>query len=74
MTGVYVIILNEGKDIFDIYHCAFLKQRYFRKHDFLVVGLADSHESAVSMTTGLIAGYYQKTGNTDIKTIYQKYK
>lgn len=70
MIQVYVITLNMGSDLFDIYHCAFFKQKAFRKRPFCIIGLAGSHKEAVSMVTDIVQDIYQKSGNTDFKAYF----
>ena len=72
MLNVHVIVLNSGRDLFDIYHCAFFKQRAFRRRPICVVGLAGSYDEAVSMVTDIVRDIYQKEGNTDIKAYFLK--
>lgn len=70
MLQVHVITLNQGKDIFDIYHCAYFKQKALRNRPLCVVGLAGSHEEAVLMVTDLIRDIYARIGNTDFKSYF----
>lgn len=70
MTNVYVIVLGGGKNLFDIYHCAFFKPRFMRKRDCCIVGLADSREQAVELLSDFMADIYKKTGNTDFKAYF----
>lgn len=72
MLNVHVIALNSGRDLFDIYHCAFFKQKALRKRPLCIIGLAGSYEEAVSMVTDMIRDIYQKEGNTDIKAYFLK--
>lgn len=72
MLNVHVIALNSGRDLFDIYHCAFFKQKVLRKRPLCIIGLAGSYEEAVSMVTDMIRDIYQKEGNTDIKAYFLK--
>jgi len=72
MLHVHVITLNLGRDLFDIYHCAFFKQRALRKRPYCVVGIAGSHEEAVSMVMDMVQDIYKKAGNTDFKAYFSK--
>lgn len=71
MTNVYVIVLGSGTNLFEIYHCAFFKFRFLRKRRLCVIGLADSHDAAVSMLAEFMGNIYQKTGNTDFKSYFE---
>lgn len=72
MLNVHVITLNSGRDLFDIYHCAFFKQRALRRRPLCVIGLAGSYEEALQMVTDIIGDIYKKEGNTDIKAYFLK--
>lgn len=72
MTKIHVITLNQGKDLFDIYHCAFFKQKVLRKQPLCIVGLAGSRDEAVDMVTEILGHIYRETGNTDVKSYFLK--
>lgn len=64
--NVYVIALAEGTDLLEIYHCALLKQRKFRR-DVFVVGIANGYMEALELTQEMIQDIYDKTKDTKIK-------
>lgn len=72
MLHIHVITLNPGNDLFDIYPCAWFKQKALRNRPLCVIGIAGSHEEAVSMVTDMIRDIYAKSGNTDVKAYFLK--
>lgn len=65
--SVYVLALCKGKDQLEIYHCAILKQPYYRKHQPYVVGLASSYQEALDLTVKIMDDAMLYTGKPDIK-------
>lgn len=47
--NIYVIAFAEGSDQLEFYHCAFLKQKYYRKHAPYIIGIANGREEAVEI-------------------------
>lgn len=66
-TMVYVIALASGEDQLEIYHSAYLKQRYYRCHPPVIVGIASSHDEAVEMVAKIVRECLEATGNCRIK-------
>ena len=55
MVGYHFITLSDNdKDIFDIYPAAVFKQKHFRKSDRIIIGVADSIDSARELTGNMI--------------------
>lgn len=64
---VYVIAIAQGADQLEIYHCAYLKQKYYRKHPPVVVGIAASKEEAVQIIVQITQECLDMTGNCNLK-------
>ncbi|MBR6770793.1 MAG: hypothetical protein IKM28_06080 [Lachnospiraceae bacterium] len=64
---VYVIALAEGRDQLEIYHSAFLQQKYYRKHPPHIIGLAASYKEAVGIVIEIVEEALQKQGSLDLK-------
>ena len=55
MVGYHFITLSDNEnDIFDIYPAAVFKQKSFRKSDRIIIGVADSIDSARLLTGSMI--------------------
>jgi hypothetical protein len=69
---VYVIALAKNDDLFEIYHSALLKQKYFRKKENApyILGVALGYNEAVDLITEMIMEVYNATGGYDVKTYY----
>jgi hypothetical protein len=69
---VYVIALARNNDLFEIYHSAMLKQKYFRKKENApyILGVALGYDGAVELITQMITEVYAATGGYDVKTYY----
>ncbi len=65
--NVYVIVLAKGKDQLEIYHCAFLHQKYYRKHPPYIIGICGGYDEAVEMIIRIVQAALDETGNPDIK-------
>ncbi|MDD3206170.1 MAG: hypothetical protein PHS74_10640 [Lachnospiraceae bacterium] len=65
--NVHVITLAKGNDLLEIYHCALLQQKNFRRQGIFIVGIAEGYEEAVSLSQQIISEIYQKTGDVAVK-------
>lgn len=65
---VYIVALSSGEDQLEIYHCAFLKQKYYKKHSPFIVGIAKSYEEAQELVVQMIEDALQATGNANVKS------
>ena len=45
----YVIALCNGPDQLEIFHGGYLKQKYYRYHPPVIIGIASDHEEAVGI-------------------------
>ena len=64
---LYLITLSNSEDQLDIFHNAMLKQRYFRKLNLRVVGLANSYEEALEVVSQILDDTLAHTGVPDMK-------
>lgn len=64
---VYVIALAQGEDQLEIYHCALLKQKTFRRNPVFVVGIANGYGEAVELVRIIVQEILEKTGTANVK-------
>lgn len=64
---VYIIALAEGNDQLEIYHCAFLQQKYYRKNPPYIIGIAGSYEEAVELVVNITKAAVAESGYADLK-------
>lgn len=64
---VHVIALASGNDLLEIYHCAFLQQKAFRKSDIFIVGIAEGYDEAVALSQKIVSDVYEETGDVKVK-------
>lgn len=70
---VYVITIAQGQDQLELFHSTYLKQRYFRYHPPIVVGIASNYEEGVQIITQITQECVDHTGTCNLKG-YLKYK
>lgn len=72
-VGVYLISFsNNPADVFDIYPAHIFKQKFMRKNDVFIVGVADSKTSAFTLVSDMINECMDRTGSyTDIRKYYE---
>ena len=61
-TMVYVIAVAQGDDQLEIYHSAYLKQKYFRYHPPVIVGIASDYDEAVDIIVKITQECLDATG------------
>lgn len=66
-VNVYVITVASGDDQLEIFHSAYLKQRYYRYHPPVIVGIASNYGEAVEIVTGIAQECVSATGNCNLK-------
>lgn len=72
-VNVYVITIAQGADQLEIFHSAYLKQRYFRYHPPIVAGIASDYEEAVQIIMKITQECLNDTGACNLKE-YLKWK
>ncbi len=75
MTNVYFITLSDSKsDLFDIYPAPVFKQRKLRKSDRVILGIADDHNSAVSLIEQMIRDCLEEDNALrDVRGYFERY-
>lgn len=71
--NVYVITIASGSDQLEIFHNAYLKQKYFRYHPPIIVGIASDYEEAVQIIVKITQECVESTGACNLKE-YLKWK
>lgn len=64
---VFVITLAPENDLLEIYHCAFLQQKFYKIHPPYIIGVAKSYEEALLLMKDIILDIAQKTGTWNIR-------
>lgn len=66
-VNVYVITIAQGEDQLEFFHASYLKQKYYRKHPPVIVGIAENYEEAVGIITEITGDCVKRMGNADLK-------
>ena len=66
-TMVYVIAVAQGDDQLEIYYSAYLKQKYFRYHPPVIVGIASDYDEAVDIIVKITQECLDATGECRLK-------
>ena len=66
-VDVYVIAIASGAGQLEIYHSAYLKQKYYRRYPPVIVGIASSHGEAVQIIIKITQECLEATGNCNLK-------
>lgn len=64
---VFVIAVSQGDDQLEIYHSAYLKQKYFRYHPPIIVGIASDYKEALQIVLKITEECIAHTGNCNLK-------
>ncbi|MDE7404412.1 MAG: hypothetical protein K2M81_04825 [Lachnospiraceae bacterium] len=64
---VYVIAVASYPDQLEIFHSAYLKQRYYRYHPPIIVGIASDYEEAVQIVMKITQECLEATGNCNLR-------
>lgn len=68
-VDVYVITLPlNGGDLLEIYHCAILKQKYYKNKPFFVVGIAGGKQEAMELSCKMVEELYTMTDGFDMRS------
>lgn len=69
----YVIVLSPNVNHqLEFYDSCMLRQKYFKKQDPLVVGLADGYDGAMKLVEKMTREVYEETKGADLRTYLQK--
>ncbi len=64
---IHVITIASGADQLEIFHSAYLQQRYFRHHPPVIVGIASNYEEAVQIIMKITQECLEFTGSCNLK-------
>lgn len=64
---VYVICIAKGADQLEIFHSAYLKQKYYRLYPPVIVGIAASYDEAVELVVRITRECLDATGGCNLK-------
>lgn len=65
--SVYVICISHGDDQLEIFHSAYLKQRYYRYHPPVIIGIASDYDEAVQIIVKITKECLKATGGCNLK-------
>lgn len=66
-VNIFVIAIACGADQLEIYHSAYLKQKYYRYHPPIIVGLASDYKEALQIVLKITEECVLHTGNCNLK-------
>ncbi len=66
-TFVYVICIAAGNEQLEIFHSGYLKQKYYRKHPPIIVGIASDYKEAVAIVLQITKECVAITGGCNLK-------
>ena len=64
---VYVICIAPGDDYLEIFHSSYLKQKYYRYHPPVGVGIASDYDEAVEIVVQITRECLNATGECNLK-------
>ena len=67
LVSVYVITIAPGPDQLEIFHSAYLKQKYYRYHPPIIVGIASGYDEAVEIIMKITQECLDTAGNCNLK-------
>jgi len=67
----YFIILPEGCDMPEIMRCIILKQPYYKKMNYNIIGVAADKGSALDLLCDMIEDAIKLTGTVNIRQYYE---
>lgn len=63
----YVITIAQGADQLEVFHSAYLKQKYYRYHPPIIVGIASNYDEAVQIVVKITQECLSATGTCNLK-------
>ena len=63
----YVICIAAGSDQLEIFRAAYLKQKYYRYHSPIIVGITASYDEAVNIVVQITKECLYATGECNLK-------
>lgn len=64
---LFVIAIAQGRDQLEIYHSAYLKQKYYRYHPPVIIGIASDYKEALQIILKITQECVMQTGNCNLK-------
>lgn len=49
ILSVYVIALGKGSDQLEVYHCVYLRQKYYKKNPPFIIGIGENYDAAIEL-------------------------
>ena len=74
LLHTYAIIEANGSDLFEIIHCMYLTQPYYRKHPPYVIGIANGYEEALGLISIIMEDLIKKNDSLEFKTFFHETK
>lgn len=69
--GIYVITLSETEDnLLDIYETIWFEQKFYKKNQKHVVGIAIGKDEAVSLVQKIVDDVYTQTGGFNVREYF----
>lgn len=70
----FITLADNKKDLFDIYPAAVFKQKSIRKSDRIILGVADSYNSATGLIESMINDYLKEHSDlSSVRAYYEDY-
>lgn len=66
-VNIYVVTIAPGNDQLEIYHSGYLKQKYYRHHPPIIIGIASGYEEAVQIIMKITQECLDATGSCNLK-------
>lgn len=64
---IYVICLARGSDQLELFHCAYLQQKYYKYHPPVIIGIAADFDEAVQIVIKITQECLDATGSCELK-------
>ena len=49
LLSVYIIALAKGSDQLEVYHCVYLRQKYYKKNPPFIIGIGENYDEAIEL-------------------------
>lgn len=64
---VFLLTLSNSSDQIDIFHNSMLKQKFYRKMNLRIIGIANSYDEALIIVQDILEDTIKDTGTYDMK-------
>lgn len=65
---IYIIALSPGDNQLEIYHCAYLQQKYYKRNPPVIIGISGGYDEAVELVQKIALEAIALTGACNIKS------